>query len=469
MNEFISGLDATLLSRIQFAFTITFHIVFPALSIGLAAFLLVLEILWLRTQDIRYWMLLRFWTTIFALCFGMGVVSGLVLAYQFGTNWSGLMAKAGQIMGPLLSYETMTAFFLEASFLGILLFGWRRVSPAMHCFSTAMVALGTCISTFWIMASNSWMQTPTGFVVREGILEPVDWLAIIFNPSFPSRYAHMLAAALLATAFFIAGVAAWYLLRARFVDTARVLLKLSVLMIIPLAPVQAVIGDRVGLKVGEYQPAKLAAIEAQWDTGVMPLRLFAWPDQHSERNLFEVAIPKLGSLIDEHSLTKPVRGLKEFPPGDRPNVAVVFWSFRVMVAIGLMMMAVALVAALLWWRGRLYDLRAFLRLLVCMAPAGFIAIIAGWYTAEIGRQPYVVYGLLRTAEVVAPISVQQVTASLAMFVAVYFAVFGSGVWYIFKAIQTGPIPVELPDHPALSHRPMAAFTAARPSTPRRIA
>jgi len=469
MSELMSGMDATLLSRIQFGFTITFHIVFPALSIGLAAFLLALEIVWLRTEDLRYWLLLRFWTTIFALCFGMGVVSGLVLAYQFGTNWSGLMARAGQIMGPLLTYETMTAFFLEASFLGILLFGWRRVSPAMHCFSTAMVALGTCISAFWIMASNSWMQTPAGFAIRNGILEPVDWLAIIFNPSFPARYAHMLAAALLATAFFVAGVAAWYLLHGRFVDMARPLLKLAILMIVPLAPLQAVIGDRVGLKIGEYQPAKLAAIEAQWDTSVMPLRLVAWPDQRTERNLFEIAIPKLGNLIDEHSLSKPVRGLKEFPPNERPAVAVVFWSFRVMVAIGLLMMAVAVVAALLWWRGRLYDQRAFLGLLVCSAPAGFIAIVAGWYTAEIGRQPYVVYGVLRTVEVVAPVSVQEVTASLALFVVVYFAVFGSGVWYILQAIRTGPVDVALPEHPALGRRPMAAFTGARPTSARRVA
>jgi cytochrome bd ubiquinol oxidase subunit I len=461
MSDLLSGVDATLLSRIQFGFTITFHIIFPALSIGLAAFLVALEVLWLRTKDPRYWRLMRFWTTIFALSFGMGVVSGLVLAYQFGTNWSGLMAHAGQIMGPLLSYETLTAFFLEASFLGILLFGWRRVSPGMHCFSTAMVSLGTCISAFWIMASNSWMQTPAGYVVRNGVLEPADWLAIIFNPSFPARYAHMLAGVLLATAFFVAGVASWYLLRGRFIEVARPLLKLAIVMIVPLAPLQAVIGDRVGLKVGEYQPAKLAAIEAQWETSVMPLRLVAFPDQLGETNNFEIAIPLLGSLIDEHSLTKPVRGLKEFAPQDRPNVPIVFWSFRVMVGLGLLMIATAALSAFLWWRKRLFDERGFLWLLVCTAPVGFVAIIAGWYTAEIGRQPFAVYGLLRTAEMISPISVEAVTASLALFVAVYVFVFGAGFFYMFQAIRVGPVEVALPDQPNLGHRPMAAFSAAR--------
>jgi len=461
MNALLSGVDAVLLSRLQFGFTITFHILFPALSIGLSAFLVVLEILWLRTRDTTYWRLLRFWTTIFALSFGMGVVSGLVLAYQFGTNWSGLMARAGQIMGPLLSYETMTAFFLEASFLGILLFGWRRVSPATHCVATTMVALGTCISAFWIMASNSWMQTPAGYVTRGLVLEPADWLAIIFNPSFLPRYAHMLAAALLATAFLVAGTAAWYLLRNRFGDVARPMLRLALLMIMALAPVQAVIGDRVGLKVGEFQPAKLAAIEAQWETDVMPLRLFAWPDQTQERNRFELAIPRLGSLIDEHSWTRPVRGLKEFAPLDRPPVALVFWSFRVMVSLGLAMIAVAVAAFVLWWRGRLFDHRAFLRLLVAMSPSGFVALLAGWYTAEIGRQPYVVYGLLRTADALAPVTVSAVTASLALFVVVYVAVFGSGIGYMLQAIRRGPVEVALPDQPGLGHRPMVAFSEAR--------
>jgi len=458
MIDTLAALDATMLSRIQFGFTITFHILFPSFSIGLAGFLVALELLWLRTRDPRYWRLLRFWTQIFALSFGMGVVSGLVLAYQFGTNWSGMMAKAGQIMGPLLSYETMTAFFLEASFLGVLLFGWKRVSAGVHFFSTCMVALGTCISAFWIMASNSWMQTPAGYIVQNGVLVPEDWLAIIFNPSFPLRYAHMLLAAYLATAFVVAGVAAWYLLCGRFVALARPMLKLALLIIVPLAPLQILVGDATGLMVGKHQPAKLAAIEGQWETEVMPLRLFALPDQAQELNHFEIAIPRLGSLIDEHSLTKPVPGLKEFPPQDRPQVSVVFWTFRVMVGMGLLMVVVAFLSPLMMLRRKLYASRFFMRGLVLISPAGFIAILAGWYTAEIGRQPFVVYGMLRTAEVVSPVTVQAVTLSLAMIAIVYVAVFGAGFWYLWRAIRTGPLEVALPDRPQMGHRPMAAFT-----------
>jgi len=465
MIDILAGLDATMLSRIQFGFTITFHILFPSFSIGLAGFLVALELLWLRTGDERYWRLLRFWTTIFALSFGMGVVSGLVLAYQFGTNWSGLMARAGQIMGPLLSYETMTAFFLEASFLGVLLFGWKRVSPGVHFFSTCMVALGTCISAFWIMASNSWMQTPVGYGVQNGVLYPVDWWAIILNPSFPLRYAHMLLAALLATAFVVAGASAWYLLCGRFVPVSRSMLKLALLIIVPLAPLQILVGDATGLMVGTHQPAKLAAIEGQWETEVMPLRLFALPDQEGARNRFEVSIPRLGSLIDEHSLTKPVPGLKEFAPEDRPQVSIVFWTFRVMVGMGMLMLLVAAASPLLMWRRRLYGNVLYLRALIAMSPTGFIAILAGWYTAEIGRQPYVVYGMLRTADVVSPVTAQAVTLSLAMFVAVYIGVFGAGFWYLWRAIRTGPLEVALPDKPQMGQRPMAAFTAAKTAIP----
>ncbi|MDQ3188683.1 MAG: cytochrome ubiquinol oxidase subunit I, partial [Pseudomonadota bacterium] len=404
MLESLQTFDATLLSRIQFGFTITFHILFPALSIGLAGFLVVLEALWLRTGEERYWRLLRFWTTVFALSFGMGVVSGIVLAYQFGTNWSGLMAKAGQILGPLLSYETLTAFFLEASFLGVLLFGWKRVSRRTHFISTVMVALGTCISAFWIMASNSWMQTPAGFTVRDGVFYPADWWAIIFNPSFLVRYAHMLMAAYLASAFVVAGVAAWYLLNNRFVPLARPMLALSFVMIVPLAPLQVIIGDMAGLIVRDYQPAKLAAMEAQWETGVMPLRLFAIPNQQAARNDFEIGIPKLGSLITQHSLDAPVKGLREFPPAERPNAAIIFWTFRVMVGIGFLMLAIALTASILAWRKKLFTSRWFLRALTFASPLGFVAIVAGWYTAEICRQPYVIYGLLRTADAVSPVT-----------------------------------------------------------------
>lgn len=374
------------------------------------------------------------------------------------------MAKAGQIMGPLLSYETMTAFFLEASFLGVLLFGWKRVSPRMHFFSTCMVALGTCVSAFWIMASNSWMQTPAGFAMQDGVLVPDDWLAIIFNPSFPLRYAHMLLAAFLATAFVVAGVSAWYLLCGRFIALSRPMLKLALLIIVPLAPLQVFVGDATGLMVGKHQPAKLAAMEGQWETDVMPLRLFALPDQDRELNRYEISIPRVGSLIDEHSLTKPVPGLKEYKPEDRPQVSIVFWTFRVMVGMGMLMLAVGLLSPLLMWRRKLYGNRLFLRGLVLSAPAGFVAILAGWYTAEIGRQPYVVYGLLRTSEVISPVTVQAVTISLALIVVVYVAVFGAGFWYLWRAIRTGPLEVALPDRPQMGHRPMAAFTDVKSVT-----
>ncbi len=452
--------DATMLSRIQFGFTITFHILFPALSIGLAGFLVVLEILWLRTAEERYWRLLRFWTTVFALSFGMGVVSGIVLAYQFGTNWSGLMAKAGQIMGPLLSYETLTAFFLEASFLGVLLFGWKRVSRRTHFISTLMVALGTCISAFWIMASNSWMQTPSGYVVRDGVFFPTDWWAIIFNPSFLVRYAHMLMAAYLSSAFVVAGVAAWYLLNNRFVTMAKPMLALALLMIVPLAPLQIIVGDMAGLIVRDHQPAKLAAMEAQWETGVMPLRLFAIPNQAEARNRFEIGIPKLGSLITQHSLNEPVKGLLEFPAADRPSVAIVFWTFRLMVGVGFVMLLIAVTAVVLAARRRLYSSRWFLLSLVLASPLGFIAIVAGWYTAEIGRQPYVIYGMLRTADAVSPVTAGSVALSLVMFFVVYSAVFGAGFWYLFRTIRSGPVEVALPEAPGLGNRPLAGMSPA---------
>lgn len=459
MLDGLQSLDATLLSRIQFGFTITFHILFPSFSIGLAGFLVVLETLWLRTGEERYWRLLRFWTTVFALSFGMGVVSGIVLSYQFGTNWSGLMAKAGQIMGPLLTYETLTAFFLEASFLGVLLFGWKRVSRRAHFISTCMVALGTCISAFWIMASNSWMQTPAGHVVRDGVFYPASWWEIVFNPSFPLRFIHMLMAAYLATAFVVAGVAAWYLLHDRFIALARPMLILALIMIVPLAPWQILIGDAVGLKVAEHQPAKLAAMEAQWETEVMPLRLFAWPNQAEGRNEFEIGIPKLGSLITQHSFNEPVKGLLEFPPADRPHAAIIFWTFRLMVGIGFLMLAIALAAIVLAVRKRLYSSRWFLRVLTLASPLGFVAILSGWYTAEIGRQPYVIYGLLRTADAVSPVAVSDVALSLASFFVIYSAVFGAGFWYLLRTIRTGPVEVALPEAPVLGNRPLAGAVA----------
>tara|TARA_R110002073_G_scaffold168833_2_gene325701 strand:- start:149 stop:1528 length:1380 start_codon:yes stop_codon:yes gene_type:complete len=450
--------DALLMARIQFAFTISFHILFPAFTIGLAGWLAVLEALWLNSGEERYYRLLRFWTPIFALSFGMGVVSGIVLSYEFGTNWSGLTEKAGDILGPLLSYEVMTAFFLEAGFLGIMLFGWARVPRWLHFTATLLVATGTLISAFWILSANSFMQTPAGFRLDDGILRPEDWWAIVFNPSFPYRFIHMVTAAYLTTAFVVAGVGAWYLLERRFEEHARTMLKMSLAMIVILAPLQIAAGDQHGLNVRDHQPAKLAAIEANWKTQAgMPLVLFAIPDMETESNRFEVGIPKLGSLIITHDFNGVVRGLKDFSAADRPNVPIVFWAFRIMVGIGFVMFGVALVAIVLAARRRLYDTRWFLHGLTWAAPLGFIAIIAGWVTAEVGRQPWVIYGQLRTADALSPVPAGNVALSLALFVLVYGVVFGAGFIYIWRSIRRGPLDETAPPGaPPLTRRPMAA-------------
>ncbi|SDG38838.1 cytochrome bd ubiquinol oxidase, subunit I [Pseudomonas fluorescens] len=334
------GLEAVDLARIQFAFTISFHIIFPAITIGLASYLAVLEGLWLKTQQEVYRDLYHFWSKIFAVNFGMGVVSGLVMAYQFGTNWSAFSDFAGSITGPLLTYEVLIAFFLEAGFLGVMLFGWNRVGPGLHFFSTLMVAIGTLISAFWILASNSWMQTPQGFEIIDGRVIPVDWFAVVFNPSFLYRLAHMATAAFVATAFFVGASAAWHLLRGRDNPAIRKMLSMAMWMALIVAPIQAVIGDFHGLNTLKHQPAKIAAIEGHWENvgdEPTPLILFGWPDMGREETRFKLEIPALGSLILTHRLDKQVPALKEFPPEDRPNSSIVFWSFRVMVGLGMLM------------------------------------------------------------------------------------------------------------------------------------
>ncbi|HET9484528.1 MAG TPA: cytochrome ubiquinol oxidase subunit I [Xanthomonadales bacterium] len=434
-------LDALLLSRIQFAFVITFHILFPAFTIGLACWLAFLEGNYLRTRDAIWRDLYFFWLRIFAVSFGMGVVSGIVMSFQFGTNWARLSIAAGNILGPLLSYEVLTAFFLEATFLGVMLFGWTRVSPRVHFVSTLMVALGTLISTFWIISANSWMQTPAGFELIDGVFHPADWWAVIFNPSFPYRLAHMVLAAFLTTAFVIGGVSAHYLRRNRFPAKAERMLKLSIAFVAIAAPLQILAGDLHGLNVRDHQPAKLAAIEGHWEGGRgVPFVVFALPDQKAERNRWELAIPKLGSLILTHSLDGEVQGLKDFPRDERPPVAIVFWSFRVMVAIGMLMLAIAALG-LLWWRG-LAARPAYLRWWTLMIPSGFVALVAGWWTAEVGRQPWVVYGLLRTADAHSEIGAGSVLASLATFAVAYAIVFGAGIWYLLKLLRKGPVEIE---------------------------
>jgi cytochrome d ubiquinol oxidase subunit I len=432
--------SALTLARIQFAFTVSFHIIFPAFTIGLASWLAVLEWRWLKTGNAIFAEVYRLWVKIFAVTFGMGVVSGVVLSFQFGTNWSVFADKGGNVLGPLLGYEVLTAFFLEASFLGVMLFGWNRVSPRMHFASTVIVALGTLVSAFWILSANSWMQTPRGFRIGEGgLLYPTDWLEVIFNPSFPYRFAHMVTAAYLTTAFVVAGIGAYYLWRRRHVLHARVMFGMAMIMAVFVAPMQLVLGDLHGLNTLEHQPAKVAAMEGLWDTQKgAPLVLFGWPDQEAETTKDSLEIPKLSSLILTHDLEGEVKGLKEWPPDERPPVAWVFWSFRIMVGIGMLMIATGLIALVLFFKKRLFDTAWFQYWCMALTPAGFISVLAGWFVTEIGRQPYIVYGLLKTADAISPVSAGPIAISLLTFIVVYVLVFGAGSYYILKLIAKGP-------------------------------
>ncbi len=435
---------ALLLSRIQFAFTIGVHIIFPAITIGLASYLAVLEGLWLYSKKNVYRDLYHFWSKIFAVNFGMGVVSGLVMAYQFGTNWSGFSTFAGGITGPLLTYEVLTAFFLEAGFLGVMLFGWNRVGNGLHFFSTLMVASGTLLSTFWILASNSWMQTPQGFEIINNHVVPVSWPDVIFNPSFPYRLAHMSIAAFLSTALFVGASAAWHLLRKHNTEAIRKMFSMAMWMLVIVTPIQIFVGDLHGLNTLEYQPVKVAAMEGHWEKQAnydgegLPLLLFGWPDMEDETTHFSLAIPHLGSLILTHSWDGTIPGLKDFPADERPPVAWVFWSFRVMVGLGMLMLVLGVVALWKRWRGRLYDSPLFLRFALLMGPAGLIALLAGWFTTEIGRQPWIVYGVMRTSEAVSPHSAATMALSLGLFVVVYLFSFGIGILYMLRLVAKGP-------------------------------
>lgn len=432
--------DPILLARIQFAFTISFHIIFPAFSIGLASFLMVLEGLWLKTQKPEYRELYNFWIKIFAVAFGMGVVSGVVMSYQFGTNWSLFSDRVSNVIGPLLGFEVLTAFFLEASFLGIMLFGWNKVSPKMHFTATCIVALGTLISAFWILSANSWMQTPQGFVIgADNRLYPTDWLKIIFNPSFPYRLMHMVTAAYLTTAFAVGGVGAYYLYKQRHIAESKIMLTMATLMAALLAPTQMFLGDLHGLNTLKYQPVKIAAMEGLWETKKgAPLVLFALPNQKEERNAYEIKIPKLTSLILTHSLDGEVKGLKEWKKEDRPPVVLVFWSFRVMVSIGMLMILLGLISAIQYFRNRLFTSQYLHIAWILMMPSGFIALLAGWFVTEIGRQPYTAYGVIRTIHSISPgIFGPQVAWSLLAFVIMYTFIFGAASYYIFRLVQKG--------------------------------
>lgn len=435
--EWITALN---LARLQFAFTIAFHIIFPALTIGLASYLAVLEGLMLTTGRGVYQRLFRFWVRIFAVAFGMGVVSGVVMSYQFGTNWSRFSDLTGAILGPLLGYEVLSAFFLEAGFLGVMLFGMNRVGRGLHYFATLMVALGTLLSAFWILSANSWMQTPAGYTLNAaGQFVPEDWWAIVFNPSFPYRFAHMVLAAYLATAFVVGGVGAWHLLRNRAQRDARVMFSMAMWMATLVAPLQILVGDLHGLNTAEHQPMKVAAMEAHFETRRgQPLFLLGIPDAEEETVHYAVEIPKAGSIILGHSPDAEIVGLDRFDRGDWPHVPTLFWSFRIMVGLGLLMAGIGIWSLVQRLRGRLFDTPALFRAALLASPAGLVALLCGWTVAEVGRQPYTVYGLLRTADSLSPVALPAVAGSLAAFVVVYVIVFGVGILYLMRLMRQDP-------------------------------
>lgn len=444
--------DAQLLARIQFAFTVSFHIIFPAFSIGLASYLAVLEGLYLWKKDKVYLELFDFWKTIFAVAFGMGVVSGIVMSYQFGTNWSVFSDKAGPVIGPLMGYEVLTAFFLEAGFLGVMLFGRNRVGPGLHFFATLMVAFGTLISATWILSVNSWMQTPAGFAMNDvGQFVPTDWWAIVFNPSFPYRLVHMVIAAYLTTAFVVGAVGAWHLLRGTAPRRAGKMFSMAMWMAAIVAPIQIFAGDMHGLNTLEHQPVKVMAMEGHFDSHPegAPLILFGIPNTEEKRIDYALEIPKLSSLILKHDLNAPLAGLDTIPDDKEPPVAIVFWSFRVMVAIGFAMLGVGVFSLWCRFKGTLHTNHWLHRVALVMGPSGFVAVLAGWITTEVGRQPYTVYGHLLTADSISPIAAPAVAASLIAFIIVYFIVFGAGTFYILRLmgrLPRDPMP-DLDDGP----------------------
>lgn len=450
--------DPLLLSRIQFGFTVSFHIIFPAFTIGLSAYIASLLVLWHWHKKDHYQTLARFWTKIFAVSFAMGVVSGIVLSYQFGTNWSKFSEVVGNVIGPVIGYEVLTAFFLEATFLGVMLFGWKRVPAWLHTTSAILVAVGTSMSGFWILSANSWMHTPAGHEVINGIAYPKDWAQIVFNPSFPYRFMHMMTAAYLTTSLVVLAVGARYLLVNRFTEEAKTMVRMGLGMVILLAPLQIFIGDLHGLNTAKYQPAKIAAMEAHWD-GSKPgaLVLFAIPDAIAEKNLYEIAIPKLGSLIITHEWDGLFPGLLDFPKEDRPPLASVFFAFRIMVGIGILMLLIGVTGGVLWLSKHLFSNRLYLRLVGYSWPLGFIAILSGWMVTESGRQPWIAHGILRTTDAISPVDGVSVAVSLTLFVLVYSVVFTTGVLYIRKMIQKGPQGAAIAtDEHGVANRPLSA-------------
>jgi cytochrome d ubiquinol oxidase subunit I len=440
-------LDPLILARMQFAFTVSFHIIFPTISIGLALFLVVVEALWLKTGDPVYRQIYRFWLNIFAMSFGIGVVTGIVMSFQFGLTFARFSQFAGSVIGPLIAYEALTAFFLEAGFLGIMLFGENRVGPKLHFFATCMVALGTAISTAWIMAANSWMQTPDGVTAENGRLIVTDWWRVVVNPSWPVRMPHMLLAAYLTAAFLVSGVSAWYLLRRRETAFARRTLSLGMGAACILIAAQVFVGDHVGTTLEKYQPAKLQAAEGWWDKTTPSPTPYLWiivPDQAGQRNRFQMGTPYFGSIWLTRSLTGTIGGLRNTPVADQPRMVLVFYSFKLMLALGMTMFTLAVISLWLRWHGRLYSARWFLRALVVMAPSGVVATLGGWYTAETGRQPWVITGMMRTADALSPVPAATLLTTLIAFVCVYSVFFGAFLIFTLRLIRRGP--AGLPAH-----------------------
>jgi cytochrome bd ubiquinol oxidase subunit I len=464
-------LTALLLSRLQFAFTISFHIIFPSFTIGLAAWLTVLEALHLATGRPAYRLVFEFWLKIFGVAFGLGVVSGVVMGFEFGTNWSEFSRMTGGIQGVLLSYETFTAFALESSFFGVLLFGRPRVPPWFFLFSTAMVALGTMLSAFWIMVNNSWMQVPVGYVVENGIFVPTDWFKIIFSPVVWVRFPHMLLASLITGTFCVAATGAWYLLRRVFTVEAQIMVRMGLYFAAILVPIQIVFGHLAGDYVHDYQPAKFAAIEARWhDEQPASEVLIAIPDPAAETDRFAISIPILGSLIGSLSLTSREVGLTDFPLRDRPPVLIPFFAFRIMVGCGLALLFLAWFGTYASLKHRLAQNRFLLWLTFLSFPLPFIATLAGWFTAEVGRQPWTIYGVLRTADAVTPfLTARSAAISLVVFCAVYSFIFAFGVIYIYRLLREGPVQrLVQPSSDASPNRPMSVLDDPTASTSRRV-
>jgi cytochrome bd ubiquinol oxidase subunit I len=450
-------LDPVLLSRLQFAWVIGCHILLPAFTVGMGSYIAILEGLHLVTGRGVYLRISTFWIRIFSVAFGVGVVTGVVMPFQIGTNWSRFADASGNVLGPLFAYEGLTAFFLEAAFLGVLLFGRKLVPPGAHFVAALMVASGTLFSSFWILAANSWMQTPAGYEIIDGRFFPKDWFEVVFNPSFPFRLAHTVTGFYVTTAFVVLAIAAWLIRKGRSVEEARVMLSMTLWLLTFLVPLQIFLGDQHGLNTAAHQPAKLAAIEARWDTQPsFPLTLFAVPDPANETNRYAIEVPYLGSLILTHSLDGEIKGLKEFKPEDRPPVAIPFFAFRIMVGIGFLMLAVVAVS---WWlrhRRRLFDSPWFLRLCTAMGPLGFLAVLAGWTTTEVGRQPWTVYGMLRTAESTPPsLTGRQVLASLLAYMAVYLIIYPSAFLIAARLARNGPGAAPDSVAPIESGRPSA--------------